>query len=197
MTRPASYLSRSYTGTCRGGRAMRIDIGCGTREQKYAGCIGLDINPRNEPDIVSDCNDPLPFQDETVEFINSDNSLEHVLRPYDLLREMHRVLIPEGTVRLVVPNARFLPVVLVNVVWDLDAAWHWWMSLPFKRERGVHWTHFTRNLAVRMVEAAGFRVDRLKANLLTKNIELTLSKCATPSSVRHGHTGRDASDGSV
>lgn len=155
---------------------MRIDIGCGTPEQKYPGCIGLDINPLNEPDIVHDCNEPLPFADESVEFINSDNSLEHVLRPFELLCEMYRVLAPGGWVRLVVPNARFLPLTLVNIVWDLDSAWHWWMSLPFKRERGVHWTHFSRSLILRMVRAAGFRVDEVRGTVLTKNITLLLSK---------------------
>ncbi len=175
---------------------MRIDIGCGTPEQKYPGCIGLDINPRNHPDIVHDCNDPLPFDDASVEFINSDNSLEHVLRPYDLLCEMYRVLVPGGTVRLVLPNARFLPLVLVNLVWDLDAAWHWWMSLPFKRERGIHWTHFTRSLAVRMVKAAGFRVEWVKGNMFTKNIHLLLSKDTGPHN-ESNRVGEDASDGAV
>ncbi len=169
-----------------------IDIGCGTPEQKYPGCIGLDINPANSPDIVHDCNISLPFEDESVEFINSDNSLEHVLRPYHLLTEMHRVLTPDGTVRLVLPNARFLPLVVINVFWDLDAAWRWWMSLAFKRERGLHWTHFSRSLAVRMVQAAGFEVTRVTGNVLTKNIELELRKRVEGADDSH-HRGEEES----
>ncbi len=134
----------------------------------------MDICPDNRPDIVHDCNEPLPFATESIEFINSDNSLEHVLRPFGLLTEMHRILTPQGRVRIVLPNARFLPLLLINVIWDLDAAWHWWMSLPRKRGRGVHWTHFSRSLAIRMIEAAGFEVIRVRGNVLTKNIELEL-----------------------
>jgi len=157
---------------------LRIDIGCGAPDQKYPGCIGLDVNPNYEPDILHDCDQGLPFEDDSVEFVASDHSLEHVKQPYKLLCEVYRVLEPGGTFRLVLPNARFLPITLVNIVWDLDSAWHWYMSLPFKKDRTVHWTHFSRNLILRMVEDVGFRVESVEGNMFTKSLWLRLTKDA-------------------
>ena len=67
----------------------RIDIGCGMTHQKYSNCIGIDVNPKYNADILHNCDEGLPFDDNSISFINSDNS-------YFVLSECYRVLVNGG-----------------------------------------------------------------------------------------------------
>ena len=154
----------------------RIDIGCGTPEQKYPGTVGIDPNPNYRPDILLNVENGLPFKEGSIEFINSNNSLEHTKNPYFVLTEMYRVLKPKGTVRLVLPNCQYFPLLFINVVMDLDKFWHWYMNLPHKKERSIHWHLFTKHLAVKMVEDVGFKVKTKRGFLWGKEFELILTK---------------------
>lgn len=154
----------------------RIDIGCGSPDQKYGGCFGLDINPDYEPDLLHNADNGLPFADGQLEFIHSDNSLEHFRNPHFVLRECLRTLEPGGEMLLVVPNCQYFPLVLLNLVYDLNRFWHWYMNLPFKKGRSVHFTLFTKHLAMQMAEDVGFQVVRSKGWLYSKNITLQLRK---------------------
>lgn len=154
----------------------KIDIGCGKPEQKMRGCFGIDINPDYKPELLHNCEKGLPFRDSSLEFINSDNSLEHFKNPYFILKECYRVLAPNGTIRLVVPNCQYLPLIFVNLFFDLDKAWHWYMTLPFKKDRGVHYVLFTKHLITKLVREAGFKIKKIKGFLYSKEITLILEK---------------------
>ncbi|MBN1586682.1 MAG: methyltransferase domain-containing protein [Candidatus Omnitrophica bacterium] len=154
----------------------RIDIGCGLPDQKYPECFGMDVNPKYNPDLLHNCDDGVPFADNQLSFINSDNSLEHVKNPYFVLKECYRCLEPGGTMRLVVPNCQWFPLVLLNLVIDLDWFWHKWMNLSFKKERGIHWTLYTPFLITKVVKDVGFKVESRKGFLYSKEIELFLRK---------------------
>ena len=45
----------------------------------------------------------LPFKDESMDTIFASHMMEHVLCPYVLLKEIHRVLKPGGEARITVP----------------------------------------------------------------------------------------------
>lgn len=49
--------------------------------------------------------DPLPFPDESLDFIYASHFLEHCASPIKVLRECERVLLPGGVLTLVVPHA--------------------------------------------------------------------------------------------
>lgn len=75
---------------------IRLNIGVG--QQCYHGYTGLDIHPGPSVDIVYDMNDPLPFEDGTVDEILCVHTLEHIEQwkvPY-VLKEWHRVLKHDG-----------------------------------------------------------------------------------------------------
>ena len=60
-------------------------------------------------DIQLDFTQPIPFPDDSVEIIYSSHVLEHFSFPHpmlDLLRECRRILKPEGTFSIAVPDAR-------------------------------------------------------------------------------------------
>jgi len=154
----------------------RIDIGCGEPEQKFRDCYGLDVNPDNRPDLVWDCDRGLPFADATLDFINSDNSLEHLKHPYFVLEECHRCLRRGGTMRVVVPNAQYFPTLLLALVYDIDRYFFWYMRLPFKRARGVHYVLFTPHFLRRIATEIGFVITSSRGFLYSKEIELELEK---------------------
>ncbi|MGH7896656.1 MAG: methyltransferase domain-containing protein [Candidatus Binatia bacterium] len=154
----------------------RLDIGCGKPAEKYPGCFGIDVNPVVRPDLLWDCDRGLPFADETLTFINSDNSLEHFKHPYRVLEECHRCLLRGGRMRLVVPNAQYFPTLLLSFVCDVDRYFFWYMRLPHKRERGVHYTLFTRHLIERIAGEIGFMVIRSRGFLYSKEITLELER---------------------
>lgn len=80
----------------------KLNIGCG-RDIK-AGYINIDIAPLDGVDIVSNISkEKLPFQDNDVDEVVCIDILEHV----DLIfamREIHRVLKPNGKLSLRVPH---------------------------------------------------------------------------------------------
>jgi predicted SAM-dependent methyltransferase len=155
----------------------RIDIGCGSPEQRYGkNFIGIDINPDYHPDILHDVEKGIPFKDKSVVFINSDNSLEHTKNPYYVLQEMYRVLDKEGKVRLVLPNCQYFPLLFINLFYDLNKFWHWYMNLPHKKERSIHYHLFTRHLATKLAEEAGFKVFCTRGWLWSKEFELLMVK---------------------
>jgi hypothetical protein len=59
---------------------------------------------------------------------------------------------------------------------DIDWFWHKWMSLSFKRERGVHWTLYTGFLITKIAEDIGFKIKQRKGFLYSKEITLILEK---------------------
>lgn len=158
------------------GDVRRIDIGCGLPEQKYPDCVGLDVNPDYQPDLLHNADGGLPFTDEQLDFIHSDNSLEHFRNPHFVLRECLRTLRPGGEMRLVVPNCQFFPLVLLNLVYDINKFWHWYMNLPFKKGRSVHFTLYSKHLVTQVTEDVGFQVVSAKGFLYSKEITLELRK---------------------
>jgi len=154
----------------------RVDIGCGKPEQKYESCFGIDVNPDYHPDLLHNADEGLPFEDNQLEFIHCDNALEHFRNPHFVLREFLRTLRPGGEALVVVPNCQYLPLLAVNMVYDLNRAWHWYMNLPFKKGRSIHWTLYTKHLITQVAEDVGFQVVERKGRLYSKEITLRLRK---------------------
>ncbi len=94
-------------------KGCTLDIGCGLGDMlKFrSNTIGLDINPLNveyckrrglEARLMED--DVVPFPDVSFESVLLDNVLEHLADPFPLLREIHRVLEPSGSLLIGVPG---------------------------------------------------------------------------------------------
>lgn len=154
----------------------RIDIGCGTPEQKQPGCFGLDANPSYRPDLLHNADEGLPFEDGQLDFIYCDNALEHFRNPHFVLRECLRTLRPGGEMTLVLPNCQYFPLVLLNLVYDINRFWHWYMNLPFKKGRSVHFTLYTKHLAMQVAEDVGFQIQRTKGFMYSKEFTLFLRR---------------------
>ena len=85
-----------------------LDIGCGNlNSHKARGDINLDLDPcpinRPENFVPGDAHN-LPFEPETFEHVKFFEVIEHVENPTRCIREIWRVLKPDGVVEVSTPN---------------------------------------------------------------------------------------------
>ena len=82
---------------------IKLNLGCG--ETKKAGYVNVDWNFRDNPDVVHDLNVfPYPFADSTFDLVEADHVLEHLDKPFLVMKELHRILKPSGRVIIRVPH---------------------------------------------------------------------------------------------
>lgn len=88
-----------------------LDVGCGSKPYRdfftVDRYVGLDIDtPRTREQGAADHfydGSSFPFDNESFDSVLCNQVLEHVFQPDDFMREMHRVLRPQGRVLLTVP----------------------------------------------------------------------------------------------
>lgn len=98
---------------------VKLHFGCGPRI--LPGWVNIDGWRFPGVDFVTDLRQPLPFADATCRLIFTEHVFEHIDVEYRLtvLRELRRVLKPDGTLRIVVPDcAQF-----ANAYLARDDAW--------------------------------------------------------------------------
>jgi SAM-dependent methyltransferase len=84
-------------------RPIRLNLGVGRRSRD--GYYGVDWIEMPTVDVVADLNEPLTeLPDNSVEAIYTHHTFEHVVNFLPLLKEIHRVVIPDGRVEIVVPH---------------------------------------------------------------------------------------------
>jgi len=82
---------------------IRLNFGAG--EGKQSGYISVDRQPLTNPDIAHDLNAfPYPFADSSVDEVRAFHVIEHLDRPFEAMREIHRILKPGGLLHLKVPH---------------------------------------------------------------------------------------------
>jgi SAM-dependent methyltransferase len=80
-----------------------LDVGCG--QNKYAGAIGIDSNPRANADIIHDLGVlPYPFPDNEFDLIICRHVIEHVPDVMSFVSELHRITKPAGLIKIVTPH---------------------------------------------------------------------------------------------
>lgn len=81
----------------------KLNLGCGA--DKKAGYLNLDWNPLTEPDVLHNLNSlPYPFPDLRFDHIEASHVLEHLDKPFEIMKELHRILKPGGTLHIKVPH---------------------------------------------------------------------------------------------
>jgi SAM-dependent methyltransferase len=74
-----------------------LDVGAGLRHIYYGNVVNTDIYPSVCTDVMC-VGEDLPFADELFDHVFCFAVLEHTMRPWDVAREMCRVLKPGGTI---------------------------------------------------------------------------------------------------
>jgi SAM-dependent methyltransferase len=99
-----------------GGRL--VDLGCGTEDflvpvMKWADeVVGVDILPLSgqyHRYIAADLNEEIPLDDNSADVVISRYTLEHLIFPNSLFKEIHRILRPGGAALLLTPNVHYYP----------------------------------------------------------------------------------------
>ena len=65
--------------------------------------INVDYYNRDNADLIADLENDLPYANESIDFIYSDNVFEHIKNLLGLIKECHRVLKKGGVLALKVP----------------------------------------------------------------------------------------------
>lgn len=89
-----------------------LDVGCGIGEYLDAfemlglKVTGIDSRPYNDARIcecnLEECN--IPFKDNSFDVVFSKSCVEHLSNPYEVIKDMKRVLKPGGTLIIMVPD---------------------------------------------------------------------------------------------
>jgi len=84
---------------------MKLNLGCGRDVRE--GFVNVDQYPFPGVTVCNMDTDPLPFPDGSVESVLASHFLEHVLHFDRVMREIHRVLAPDGCLEVHVPYGLF------------------------------------------------------------------------------------------
>lgn len=100
--RAQALLGRARAGRQASGSGTRLHLGCGAHH--LDGWLNIDIDPLPGVDVVRDVTRGLPWRD--VELVYAEHFLEHLAieQALELLVEIHRVLRPDGLLRLTTPS---------------------------------------------------------------------------------------------
>jgi len=85
------------------GRLLTLDLGCGMRPRP--GHYGMDHLDLPGVDISGSLEEPLTaLPDNSVGAVTTRHTMEHIVRFIPLLQEIHRVVVPGGTVHVETPH---------------------------------------------------------------------------------------------
>jgi SAM-dependent methyltransferase len=81
----------------------KLNLGSGDRQKE--GYLNIDWCADSNPDVVHDLNVfPYPFAANSFEEIDASHVLEHLDRPFLVMKELHRILKPGGLLHVWVPH---------------------------------------------------------------------------------------------
>ena len=85
------------------GKEVKINFGSGTKI--YPGFINVDQTKEYGAQVACNLEQfPYPFKDNYADFIVCEMVLEHLLYPTKSIEEFHRIIKPNGTVKIIVPH---------------------------------------------------------------------------------------------
>ncbi len=79
-----------------------VDVGAGLRASCFSNVVNVEIHPTASTDVLA-VGEDLPFADATFDYALCCATLEHTRRPWDVAREICRVLKPSGEVLIDYP----------------------------------------------------------------------------------------------
>lgn len=82
-----------------------LDLGCGNKLRPSA--VGIDFNRRTKATIIHNLNVfPYPIEEGSFDEVYLDNTLEHLDSVIGVMEEVHRITVPGGMVKVIVPYFR-------------------------------------------------------------------------------------------
>jgi predicted SAM-dependent methyltransferase len=154
---------------------VKLNIGCGTDYKK--GWINIDNNSDNnieKLDLSWDLRNPLPFKDNSVDFIFHEHFFEHltVEEVGGVIKDLMRVLKKNGVMRIAMPDLEVVVGNYLNVPLDKDPVIRdfkldfvktraEWINMSF-RWWGHKWLYDWEELQRRLKDAGCTKMKRCK-----------------------------------
>jgi SAM-dependent methyltransferase len=147
----------------------KLNLGCG--EDKKEGYVNVDIHDHVKPDVVHDLNIfPYPFQENEFDVIEAFHVLEHLDKPFPVMKELQRILKPSGILHIKVPHfSRGFTHAQHSSGYDVTFPYYFdsgftksgYFGVPFELEKlELHWMAFFHLL--RPMGASIFTISALK-----------------------------------
>ena len=148
-----------------------LDIGCGPPSSSmkdgaflnYLGYgQGMDIEPRNINFKFTLGNiEKIPFNDNTFDVVTASEVIEHIEHPMQALKEVHRILKPQGVFVMSTPNGN----VLFKAMWGL------WQVIFGSMWKDTHLSEFDRKTWIKLINKSKlFKLEQINSIL---NMNLT------------------------
>lgn len=97
------FVNENVVRDLESGRRIRLDLGCGPRPKE--GHYGLDHVELPGVDIVASLEERLTeIPDNSVDNLVTRHTLEHIVQFLQLIKEIHRIVVPGGTVEIETPH---------------------------------------------------------------------------------------------
>lgn len=81
----------------------KLNLGCG--EDYKEGYVNVDFHSHVKVEVVHDLNAiPYPFADREMDYILASHILEHLDKPFVVMKELHRILKNNGELHIKVPH---------------------------------------------------------------------------------------------
>lgn len=112
-----------------------MKLHCGAGMHVLSGWVSIDIDPACSPDLVHDLGKPMPLPDGCAEFVHTEDflcCLPSLSAVRTFLSEVHRVLRPGGTMRLLLPSLERLLEGYFSRPARLLELWHRDVGLPLE-----------------------------------------------------------------
>ncbi len=98
-----------------------LDLGCGPNKI-HPDAVGIDLEigdmqytrykgKQSDADIQHDIRQPLPFPDDSQDYVAASHFIEHLADPIPVLDEIYRVLKPEGRFLVTMPSQNLIDVI--------------------------------------------------------------------------------------
>lgn len=83
----------------------KIKLNLGAGEDRKDGYINVDWNDLAKPDVKHNLNQfPYPFENNKFDEVVASHVLEHLDKPFEVMKELHRILKPGGELIIKVPH---------------------------------------------------------------------------------------------
>jgi predicted SAM-dependent methyltransferase len=126
----------------------KLHLGCG--KNILDGWLNTDLKFRRNRVSFLDVSKAFPFQNECIDFVFCEHVLEHLTfsQTMNLLRECHRVLRPQGLVRIATPSIHFVFDLLNNGNDPKNRNYVLWAAQKFLGRDGVDYDEYHANIYV-------------------------------------------------
>ena len=127
----------------------------GTGQNLLEDWLNTDVNPDPSPDlggiVFLDAKKPFPIEDGTFDYVFLEHVIEHVQfnEGLSLLRECHRILKPDGRIRIATPDLETLIQLHTTQKTDIQKRYVNWIVDKFLPEVGIYSECFVINNAFR------------------------------------------------